>query len=73
MRPGQLPSPQSPSEPLVAVEAVAAHLGVRRSWVYAATAAGLLPHFRAGRYLRYRLSEVEDALVEIGARSQHRG
>src|SRR3954464_10779885 len=33
---------------------VAALLGVPKSWVYAETRAGRLPHVRVGRYRRYR-------------------
>ena len=40
------------------VKAVAALLGVPKSWVYASAASGALPHFKIGHYLRFRRSEV---------------
>ena len=47
------------TEPLMTVAEVARLLGVRPAWVYAAVESpeSTLPHFRLGRYLRFRRSE----------------
>lgn len=50
-------------EPFVTVEELARILGVRTSWVYMKASDGVIPHLRAGRYLRFRVSEVLDALT----------
>lgn len=50
---------KSDVEPFVTVDTVARLLGVPRSFVYEKAAAGELPCYRAGRYLRFRVSEVE--------------
>lgn len=46
-------------EPLVTVAEVARLLGVPRSFVYEKAAKGQIPCYRAGRYLRFRVSEIE--------------
>ena len=50
----------SSTEPLLDVAAAAALLGVPRSWVYARVESPEcdLPHFRLGRYLKFRESEL---------------
>lgn len=50
-------------EPFVTVEEVAELLGVKRSWVYEKSAAGLIPCIKIGRYNRYRVSDVIEALT----------
>ena len=47
-------------EPLVDVATVARFLGVPKSWVYERAKQYGLPHHFVGRYLRFRLSEVQD-------------
>jgi len=48
---------------------VAIFLGVPPSTVYRAAAAGLLPHIRLGKHLRFDLIRVEQFLVEKQDRS----
>lgn len=55
-------TPTAP-EPFVTVDEVAAVLGVKRSWVYEKTAAGAIPFVKIGRYNRYRISDVIQALT----------
>jgi excisionase family DNA binding protein len=55
------------SEPLVDAAAVAEHLGVPLSWVRESTRSGAIPHLRLGRYVRYRLADV-DAWLETCSR-----
>jgi excisionase family DNA binding protein len=43
---------------------VAALLGVPKSWVYAETSAGRMPHVALGRYRRYRRDALDRWLVE---------
>lgn len=52
-------TPASP-EPLVDVATVARFLGVPSSWVYERSKHYGMPHHFVGRYLRFRLSEVQD-------------
>lgn len=56
-------APASP-EPLVNVAAVAELLGVPISFVYEKASRGELPAHRVGRYLRFRVSEIEAWLDE---------
>ena len=58
-----IPTPTSP-EPFVSVDQLARLLGVPTSWVYERTARGDIPHYRIGRYVRFRVSEVERWLAE---------
>lgn len=58
-----MPSTSTQPEPFVTVDEVARILGVKRSWVYEKSAAGVIPCLRAGRYLRFRISDVLDALT----------
>ncbi len=44
---------------LLAAGEVAALLGVPKSWVYAETRAGRIPHIALGRYRRYRRDAIE--------------
>jgi len=44
---------------LLAADEVAAMLGVPKSWIYAETRAGRLPHVTLGRYRRYRREAIE--------------
>ena len=53
------------NEPLLNVAEAAALLGVPRSWIYAKVESPEcdVPHFRVGRYLKFRASEL-DAFLE---------
>lgn len=51
-------------EPLVDVATVARLLGVPKSWVYERAKQYGLPHVFVGRYLRFRLSEVQEWMDE---------
>lgn len=44
---------------LLAADEVAVLLGVPKSWVYAETRAGRIPHITLGRYRRYRRDTLE--------------
>lgn len=46
-------------EPFVNVATVAELLGVPISFVYEKAASGQIPAYRVGRYLRFRVSEIE--------------
>ena len=54
----------STAERLLDVEALAKHLGVTKQWVYGKVHANSIPHFKLGKYPRFRLSEVEQWLQE---------
>lgn len=54
----------SPDGCLLDAGDVAAMLGVPKSWVYAETRAGRLPHVVLGRYRRYRRDAVEAWIAE---------
>lgn len=60
------------AEPLVDVQHVAEMLGVRAAWVYERVAAGQLPHYKVGRYIRFKVSELEGFLQSCrrGRRSE---
>jgi len=45
-------------EPLIGPQAVAALADVSLTWVYTKAEAGVLPHFKVGKYLKFRPSEV---------------
>ncbi|MEK6271615.1 MAG: helix-turn-helix domain-containing protein [Actinomycetota bacterium] len=47
------PEEEQPNGNLLTADQVAEMLAVPRSWVYAETRAGRLPHVRLGRYYRY--------------------
>jgi excisionase family DNA binding protein len=54
----------APDGRLLHAEDVAQILGVPKTWVYAETRAGRLPHVNVGRYRRYRLEAVEEWIAE---------
>ena len=54
----------APDNRLLHAEEVARILGVPKTWVYAETRAGRLPHVNVGRYRRYRLEAVQEWIVE---------
>jgi excisionase family DNA binding protein len=49
-------------EKLLTAGAVAERLGVPESWVRTEERAGRIPGVRVGRYVRFKLSEIERAL-----------
>lgn len=51
-------------EGLVGITDVAALLGVPSSWIYERTATGAIPHYRVGRYVRFRISEIDQWLAQ---------
>ncbi len=51
-----------PVEPMVGAARVAEILGMSKQWVYLAAADGRIPCYRAGKRVRFRLSEVEEAI-----------
>ena len=53
-----------PAERLLDAAEVAALLGVPKSWVYAETQAGRLPHVTVGRYRRYRRDALNAWIAE---------
>lgn len=57
------PSTSAP-EPFITVATLSRLLGVPSSWVYERTATGDIPHYRVGRYVRFRVSEVEAWLAD---------
>lgn len=48
----------------VTVEEVAEHLSVTPAWVRSMARAGELPAAKFGTYWRFRISDVDDAVVE---------
>jgi excisionase family DNA binding protein len=53
------------NEPLVDAHVIADRLSLKVSWVREQTRRGLIPHYRLGRYVRYRVSEVDTWLDSI--------
>ena len=51
-------------EPLVTAEDVARLLSMTPAWVLAEARADRLPHYRLGRRVRFRLSEIEEWTAE---------
>jgi hypothetical protein len=58
-----------PIEALVTAGGLAAHLGLQESWVRNEERAGRIPSVHLGRYIRFRITEVERVL----ARTRRRG
>lgn len=52
------------SDNLMTAEEVAAVLGVPKTWVYAETRAGRIPHITLGRYRRYRREALDVWIAE---------
>lgn len=59
------------SDPMLDVMQAAEILGVSREWVYKLAGRGELPHYRLGRSIRFRRSELE-AFLEAARRGGHR-
>jgi excisionase family DNA binding protein len=51
-------------ERYVNIKEVESFTGLPRSWIYAKAAAGEIPHLKVGKYLRFRLTEVEAWLAQ---------
>jgi excisionase family DNA binding protein len=65
----RMPEPSDPrlftaERCLLVADDVARMLGVPKTWVYAETRAGRLPHVKVGRYRRYRREAVEAWITE---------
>ncbi len=54
--------PANEEERLLIVQDVADRFQVPPSWVYAKAESGELPHFKIGRYLRFRSGDIESFL-----------
>ena len=52
----------SPAEGWVGVRDIAEHLGISRRTLYNRMQEGLIPHVRIGRRVRFKLSEVDEAM-----------
>jgi excisionase family DNA binding protein len=64
----ELSPPLSAAEPLLTVHEVAEFLRVPPSWVYERTrrrGTDRLPHVKVGKYLRFRLSDLETYLETL--------
>jgi excisionase family DNA binding protein len=46
-------------EPLIDIKELEKRLQLPRSWLYTQAAIGYLPHYKVGKYLRFKASEVE--------------
>jgi len=57
-------SPAPPTTDVVAVATLAAELDLAESWLRAQARAGKLPHLRAGKYIKFRRSEVLAVLAD---------
>ena len=60
--PVPVPKHEGALEPLLTEKQVAAYLSVTPRHLYSWRMAGYIPHFKIGRAIRFRLSEVEKAL-----------
>jgi excisionase family DNA binding protein len=52
------------TESYVTIKGVERYTGLPRSWLYAEAAAAEIPHLKVGKYLRFRLSDVEAWLTQ---------
>jgi excisionase family DNA binding protein len=52
------------TEPYRDIKEVERFTGLPRSWLYTKAAAGEIPHLKVGKYLPFRLSEVEAWLAQ---------
>lgn len=55
--------PAEPDQRLVDAVAMAAHLRVPESWVRGEQRANRIPYLKLGRYIRFRVADVEAALA----------
>ena len=56
-------APVPETEPLVDAKVLAQHLGTPESWVRGEQRAGRIPYLKLGRYIRFKIREVEAALA----------
>ena len=63
---GDVSGPEPVAEPLLDAEGVEAATGVAASWWAGAARRGEVPHYRIGRWIRFRLSELLDAAPRHG-------
>ena len=66
--PVPVPKHEGAMEPLLTEKQVAAYLSITTRHLYSWRMAGYIPHFKIGRAIRFRLSEVEKALESMRAR-----
>ena len=57
------PAVVAENEPLVDAKVLAQHLGTPESWVRGEQRANRLPYLRLGRYIRFKIRDVEAALA----------
>jgi excisionase family DNA binding protein len=61
------PSSGAASEPLLDAEDAAAQLGVSARWLEDCARAGIVPHHKLGRFVRFRVSDVAAHFRVAGA------
>lgn len=59
---------EAPQQRLMTAQEVAELLAVPRSWVYHAAREGIIPSVEAGRYRRFRRSDVDAFIAQGGDR-----
>lgn len=57
------PAVVAENEPLVDAKTMAAHLGTPESWVRGEQRAGRIPFIACGRYIRFKIRDVEASLA----------
>ena len=67
--PGTSGNPIGVTEPLLDAEQAAPMLGVSIRWLEDNARAGIIPHYKMGRFLRFRISEVAVHCRILGAPS----
>lgn len=55
---GATPSPASAAEQLLDADQAAAQLSVTARWLEDSARAGIIPHIKLGRFIRFRVSEI---------------
>jgi len=60
-----LPLVDGSSGKLMTAEETGELLSVKKSWVYAETRAGRIPHVKLGRYYRYRREAIEAWVADL--------
>ena len=64
LRPLLNDSHDSKDDELMDVKGLADYLNVKKQWVYDKTHLGLIPHYKVGKYPRYRRAKIEKWLLE---------
>ncbi len=57
----------SAGEPLLDADQAAAHLGLMARWLEDGARAGIVPHYKFGRFIRFKVSEVAAHFAVAGA------